>query len=101
MVMRLTAAADKSLGTVIFNRMEEFQSSKATFKALKNAVNHLLVIIELPKVLSESVHGYPIFKRFMAKSTQNNFFCNRREQEGGVHIIIKITNIYNKITMRG
>ena len=61
--LKRIAAADKSLGTVIFNRMEEFQSSKATFKALKNAVNHLLVMIELPKVLSESVHAYPKIKK--------------------------------------
>ena len=38
--------------------MSEIQYSKNTFKALKNAVNHLLVLIGLPKILDDSIHLY-------------------------------------------
>ena len=38
--------------------MNEIEYSKNTLKALKNAVNHLLVMIGLPKILADTIHLY-------------------------------------------
>ena len=54
-----TTSADNSLAGVIYDKMNDIGFSKASLKAIKNAVNHLLVMIGLPKILDNSKHQYP------------------------------------------
>ena len=52
-------SADNSLAGVIYDKMNEIGYSKASLKAIKYAVNHLLVMISLPKILDSTQHHYP------------------------------------------
>jgi len=53
------SSADNSLSGVIFDKMKDVDFSKSYFKSIKNGVNHLLVMIGLPKILDGTKHLYP------------------------------------------